>query len=79
MSNSTKYLDRCPFASVPISVRNTGSVTSDFVVLLFLAREFGPQPYPIKRLVAYKRLFGIRGRETKVAELGAYAGKSDEV
>jgi len=68
-SNSTKYLDLCPFVSVPISVQNTGSVTSDFVVLLFLAGEFGPQPYPIKQLVAYERLFGIRGGETKTVEL----------
>jgi hypothetical protein len=40
-SNSTKYFDLRPFASVPISVRNTGSVASDFVALLFLAGEFG--------------------------------------
>jgi beta-D-xylosidase 4 len=44
-------------------------VASDPVVLLFLAGEFGLQLYPIKQLVAYKRLFGIRGGETKVAEL----------
>jgi xylan 1,4-beta-xylosidase len=85
-SNSTEYLDLCPFASVPVSVRNTGSVASDFVVLLFLAGEFGPQPYPIKQLVAYKRLFGIRGGETKVAKLeltlgslARYDGSGNEV
>ena len=60
----TKHLDLCPFPSVPIQVTNTGNVTSDFVALAFLAGEFGPKPYPIKTLVAYKRFQSIKKGET---------------
>ncbi len=54
-----KYKDLLPFVSIPVTVTNTGTVTSDYVVLGFLSGEFGPQPYPIKSLVAYERLHSI--------------------
>lgn len=53
------YLDLCPFASLPLTISNTGSVHSDYVALLFLQGEFGPQPYPLKTLVAYERAQNI--------------------
>lgn len=55
------YLDLCPFASIPVTVQNTGTTTSDYVALLFLSGEFGPQPYPRKTLVAYERAHNITG------------------
>ena len=41
--------------SLPLTVHNTGSVTFDYVALLFLESNAGPQPYPKKNLVAYAR------------------------
>lgn len=53
------YMDLCPFASIPVTIDNTGATTSDYVALLFLSGEFGPQPYPRKTLVAYERAHNI--------------------
>lgn len=53
------YLDLCPFASLPVRITNTGTVTSDYVALLFLQGSFGPTPYPLKTLVAYERAHAI--------------------
>ncbi|KAL2134923.1 hypothetical protein VTI74DRAFT_10415 [Chaetomium olivicolor] len=61
------YRDTCPLPPLSVLVSNTGKRTSDFVVLAFLAGEFGPRPYPIKTLVAYKRVRDVRpGREVMV-------------
>ncbi|CAI4211083.1 unnamed protein product [Parascedosporium putredinis] len=49
------YKDLYPFTSIPVKVTNEGEVTSDFVVLAFLKGEYGPEPYPKKRLVAFTR------------------------
>jgi beta-D-xylosidase 4 len=51
--------DLCPFTTVRFQVDNTGNATSDYVALFFLAGEFGPKPYPIKTLAAYRRLRGL--------------------
>lgn len=69
-----KYLDLCPFATFAVNVTNIGSVTSDFVALGFVAGEYGPTPYPIKQLVAYERLFGVKGGETATANLTVNLG-----
>lgn len=53
------YKDLIPFASIPVTVANTGNVTSDFVVLAFLKGEYGPQPYPLKSLVGFTRLHDV--------------------
>ncbi|KAF1959787.1 glycoside hydrolase [Byssothecium circinans] len=53
---SEKHKDLCTSFSVPFSVRNTGSTTSDFVGLVFVSHTNGPEPYAIKELVGYKRL-----------------------
>jgi beta-D-xylosidase 4 len=59
-----KHKDTCPLPPLHIAVTNTGNrTTSDFVVLAFLRGEFGPQPYPLKTLVAYKRVRDIKPGE----------------
>ncbi|KAI1498905.1 beta-glucosidase [Biscogniauxia marginata] len=64
------HKDQCPFQTVSVAVSNTGAVTSDYVALGFIAGEHGPQPYPIKRLVAYQRLFNVTaGEEPATASL----------
>jgi xylan 1,4-beta-xylosidase len=76
-----KYLDLLPFTTVPVNVTNTGSVTSDFVVLAFLKGEFGPKPYPRKSLVAFSRLHNVPPGGSGTASLGIKLGsvaRSDE-
>lgn len=63
------YLDQCPFASIPVTIQNTGSVTSDYAALLFLAGEFGPTPFPRKTLVAYERAHNVTGGESAMVTL----------
>ena len=52
------HVEHCPFlpSGLSVSVNNTGKTASDFVTLAFVTGQFGPQPYPLKSLVAYKRL-----------------------
>jgi beta-D-xylosidase 4 len=74
-NNATyKYLDLCPFSTVNVTVTNTGTTTSDFVTLGFISGQFGPQPYPLKELVAYERLFNIPGGATATASLNLTLG-----
>lgn len=63
------YLDLCPFPSFPLTVTNTGSVTSDYVALGFIAGKQGPAPYPIKTLVAYSRVHDVKPGESRDVEL----------
>ena len=58
-SGSAPWADLLPFATVPITVSNTGKVKSDFVALAFLKGEYGPKPWPLKTLVGFTRLSGI--------------------
>ena len=64
---TSKYLDLCPFDEIQITVKNTGEAASDFVALLFLAGEHGPEPRPIKDLVGYTRLRGLEPGEAQDA------------
>ncbi|KAH8895358.1 glycoside hydrolase family 3 protein [Thozetella sp. PMI_491] len=76
-----KYLDLLPFVSLPVSVQNTGTVTSDYVVLAFLKGEYGQKPYPNKSLIGFKRLKSIPGGKTSSTTLGIDLGaisRSDE-
>jgi beta-D-xylosidase 4 len=72
--SSVKYMDKCAFGTIPVSIKNTGSITSDFVTLAFLSGSFGPTPYPRKSLVAYQRLHSITGGTSKVANLNITLG-----
>lgn len=69
-----KYKDLCPFATFDVEVKNTGSTTSDFVALGFIAGEYGPAPHPIKQLVGYQRVFNVTAGETKTASLNVTLG-----
>ncbi len=80
-ASAAKYLDQLPFISLPVSIRNTGSVTSDYVVLAFLKGEYGPKPFPNKSLVGFTRLKSIAGggvsNATLDIDLGAIARSDD--
>ena len=69
-----KHLDLCPVTTLPVSITNTGSVTSDYVALAFITGQYGPEPYPNKQLVAYQRVFNISAGETKMASLNMTLG-----
>ena len=69
-----KYLDRCPFSALPITVTNTGQRTSDYVALGFLSGSYGPAPYPLKSLATYTRLFNITAGQSQTASLAWSVG-----
>jgi len=75
-ASNTTYLDRCPFSqsALEVAISNAGSVSSDYVTLLFLTGSFGPAPYPKKSLVAYQRLFSISPQSTSTASLNLTLG-----
>ncbi|KAK0648114.1 glycosyl hydrolase family 3 N terminal domain-containing protein [Cercophora newfieldiana] len=66
---TNKYRDTCPFPSLPLDVKNTGNVTSNYVALAFLAGEYGPKPYPIKTLASYARVRDVGPGSGKRAQL----------
>jgi beta-D-xylosidase 4 len=69
LNGTVNYPDLCPFAFVPVSISNTGSLSSDYNALAFLAGSFGPAPYPKKPLVAYQRLHNITNGSSQIATL----------
>ncbi|KAI1867610.1 hypothetical protein JX265_007412 [Neoarthrinium moseri] len=69
-----EYKDLCAFQSVTVNVENTGDVASDFVTLGFVAGKHGPEPHPIKQLVAYERLFDVTPGSTASAQLNLTLG-----
>lgn len=71
--NST-LLDLCPFTTINAEITNAGSVTSDFVALAFVAGEYGPEPYPLKQLVAYERLHQVSAGASATAQLNLTLG-----
>ena len=80
LGNCTEfYLDRCPFKSFQVSVKNSGSVASDYVTLGFLTGTFGPQPYPKKSLVKYQRLHNVQPGSSVPATLNLTLGSLGRV
>ncbi|KAI1476953.1 glycoside hydrolase family 3 protein [Daldinia eschscholtzii] len=69
ITSTAAHKDQAPFQTIAVTVSNTGGTTSDFVVLGFIAGAHGPEPHPIKRLVAYKRLHDIAAGEAQTANL----------
>ncbi|KAF6816677.1 beta-xylosidase [Colletotrichum sojae] len=53
-----------PVIMVTVLATNEGDVVSDYVALVFLLSEVGPEPRPRKTLVAYTRLRGIQPGST---------------
>ncbi|KDN72264.1 putative glycosyl hydrolase family 3 N terminal domain-containing protein [Colletotrichum sublineola] len=66
---ANEHPDTCPAPPLPVSVTNTGDRASDYVVLAYLSGEYGPRPYPIKTLSAYKRLRDVGPGETATVDL----------
>jgi xylan 1,4-beta-xylosidase len=73
------FSDLCPFPDIPITVANTGSLSSDFVVLAFVSGNYGPIPYPIKTLATYQRLFKIAPGQSQNASLSIILGDLSRV
>ncbi|KAE9378865.1 glycoside hydrolase family 3 protein [Stipitochalara longipes BDJ] len=67
-------LDLCPFQDIPITIKNIGSLSSDFVVLAFVTGNYGPIPYSIKTLATYQRLFKILAGQTQNSSLSMVLG-----
>ncbi|OJJ07305.1 hypothetical protein ASPVEDRAFT_46646 [Aspergillus versicolor CBS 583.65] len=58
-----------PALQIPVTVTNTGPVTSDYVLLLFLKSDAGPSPRPLKTLAAYTRIKDIQPGQSVTRDL----------
>lgn len=82
LASTSEHPDTAIFETFELKVTNTGNLKSDYVVLLFISTtNAGPAPYPIKTLVGYQRITGIKPHETRKAQidvtLGALARTDD--
>ncbi|KAF2729351.1 glycosyl hydrolase family 3 N terminal domain-containing protein [Polyplosphaeria fusca] len=64
-----RHKDRCAFPSIPLSITNTGTKTSDFVALAFITPQAGPAPFPRKELASYTRERDIEPGEVRQTAL----------
>ncbi|KAL6818094.1 glycoside hydrolase family 3 protein [Trichoderma sp. SZMC 28013] len=68
--------DLAKFDTFQIDVENIGSTASDYVALLFLkSTDSGPQPYPLKTLVAYARAHNVQPGATTTLDLKVNVGQ----
>lgn len=58
-----------PVLTVSVEVENVGTVGSDYVVLLFLRSDAGPEPRPKQILAGYTRVKDIEAGESKTADI----------
>ncbi|KAJ7597736.1 glycoside hydrolase family 3 protein [Mycena floridula] len=72
--SSAPFLDLASLASFSVSVRNSGTVTSDYVALAFISGNHGPAPLPNQQLVAYSRIKAIAPGSTSTATLEVTLG-----
>ncbi|KAF5341282.1 hypothetical protein D9758_017635 [Tetrapyrgos nigripes] len=75
-SSGVEHTDLASFAEFSISIKNIGSVPSDYVALLFYntTTDVGPQPAPSKELIAYTRIKSIAPGSSKIAPLNVTLG-----
>ncbi|KAK4174536.1 family 3 putative glycoside hydrolase [Triangularia setosa] len=69
-----QYKDLCPFPQISVWVSNAGELKSDYVALVFVKGEYGPEPYPLKTLVGYRRIRDIEPGSTGAAPVGVVLG-----
>ncbi|PNP45409.1 hypothetical protein THARTR1_10960 [Trichoderma harzianum] len=68
--------DMAEFDTFQINVENINSTASDYVALLFLKSiDSGPQPYPLKTLVAYARAHNVQPGATTTLDLKVNVGQ----
>ncbi|KAF2397345.1 glycoside hydrolase [Trichodelitschia bisporula] len=82
VASGVRFYDRCAFARIPITIHNTGTTLSDYVLLGFLSSDLGLQPQPRRALVAHKRLrlgslARVDGEGNTVLWLGEYVVSVD--
>jgi len=58
-------VERVPFLNFTVSVKNTGSVLSDYTAMLFVNTTAGPEPLPNKWLVGFDRLGSLKPHTTQ--------------
>ncbi|TDZ16578.1 putative exo-1,4-beta-xylosidase bxlB [Colletotrichum orbiculare MAFF 240422] len=58
-----------PVITVAVSATNTGETTSDYVALVFMRSDVGPEPRPLKTLVGYTRLRDIKPGATVTQDI----------
>ncbi|KAK8179615.1 beta-xylosidase [Phyllosticta citribraziliensis] len=75
--NATTHLDACALPPLSLAVTNTGNTTSDYAALLFarFPAAVGPQPVPLKTLVAYTRLHDLAPGSTQTVGVALDLGR----
>jgi beta-D-xylosidase 4 len=73
-AGSAGFLDLGTFDTFSVNVRNRGTVTSDFVALLFITSTAGPAPHPLKELISYTRVHAVAGGATATTQLHVTLG-----
>lgn len=64
-----EHIDRCVIGHIEVAVSNTKDTCSDYVALAFVNGDFGPEPRPLKSLVAYDRLHDVMPGEIQYASM----------
>ncbi|PFH52556.1 glycoside hydrolase family 3 protein [Amanita thiersii Skay4041] len=75
-------LDLLPFDTFTVTVRNDGELTSDYVAMLYIRGDGGPEPRPNKQLISYERVRGIQPSRSGTASLAVNLGsvaRADEM
>ncbi|KAK7047287.1 hypothetical protein VNI00_006518 [Paramarasmius palmivorus] len=73
-SSGVAHVDLGTLDTFNVTVTNSGTVTSDYVALLFSRTTAGPSPAPKKELVSYTRVKGIDPGASSVAPLKVTLG-----
>jgi beta-D-xylosidase 4 len=58
-------VEQVPFINYTASIMNTGTVESDYTAMAFVNTTAGPSPHPIKWLVGFDRLGGLKSQASK--------------
>jgi beta-D-xylosidase 4 len=78
-ASGAAHLDLAIFDTFEVNVKNTGSVASDYVALLFSNTTAGPSPAPLKELVSYTRVKSVSPGSSSKASLEVTLGSISRV
>ncbi|KAJ5570036.1 uncharacterized protein N7459_009466 [Penicillium hispanicum] len=62
-------VEQRPFMNYTVSIKNTGTVESDYTAMAFVNSTAGPSPHPNKWLVGFDRLGGLKPQSSRVLNI----------
>lgn len=63
--NGFNAVEQVPFMNYTLDIKNTGIVESDYTAMAFVNTTAGPTPRPIKWLVGFDRLGGVKPQKSQ--------------